>query len=171
MSTFEEKYRKKASSTGQAAVETEAPPSAPVSDAMDVLREAAKDEYKAFFPSAHPETDLWVRVSNANKNADVAMPYSYRNHMIYDGAGFVISMQFGTPVISVTLHGRNLQDLWRKLLSREVQWVMEYDPKKWEALPADAACITGIEIVRKPLPEGDDDVWREKNPTASTATH
>jgi hypothetical protein len=80
-------------------------------------------------------------------------------------------MHFATPVISVTLHGRNLQDLWRKLLSREIQWVMEYDPKKWEPLPEDAACITGIEIVRKPLPEGDDDVRREKNPVASTATH
>ncbi len=172
--TFEEKYRKK-SPTGPA-VEPDAPP-APlaVGGAMEILKEAAKDEYKACNTSAHPETDLWVRVSDANSNADVVLPYSYRNHMIYDGAGFVISMHFSTPVISVTLHGRNLDDLFRKLVKREVEWVMEYDPKKWEALPENAPCITGIEIKRAPLPErkhdDDDTTTGEKIAPGKTAKH
>src|ERR1019366_5864418 len=111
---------------------------------MDILKDAAKEQYKAFNASAHPETDIWFRVSNANSNSDVAIAYSYRNNMIYDGDGFVISMHFNTPVISVTLHGRNLHDLFHQLLKRKVEWVMEYDPKKWEPLPDNAACITGI---------------------------
>ena len=170
--TFEEKYRRKPVGGQATVVETEAPPSLPVGGAMDLLKDAAKDEYKAFNASAHPETDLWVRVSDANSNADVALPYSYRNHMVYDGAGFVISMHFSTAVISVTLHGRNLQDLFRKLLKREVEWVMEYDPKKWESLPDNAACITGIEIKRAPVKNGDDDAATgERNTPASAATH
>jgi hypothetical protein len=173
MSTFEEKYRKK-TATGQPTAETEALPAPPASGAMELLQEAAKDEYKSFNASAHPETDLWVRVSDANGNSDVALPYSYRTHMIYDGGGFMISMQFNTPVISVTLHGRNLHDLFRKLLKREVEWVMEFDATKWDALAGDAPCITGIEIKRKPLAEKEEEggtLPGEKTPRSKEEMH
>jgi len=174
MTTFEEKYRKK-TPAGQALPEPDTLPSPPpASGAMELLHEAAKDEYKAFNSSAHPETDLWVRVSSASKHADIAMPYGYRNHMIYDGDGFLISMHFGTPIISVTLHGRNMHDLFRKLLKREVEWVMEFDPKKWEPLSDDAACITGIEIKRKPIFEKEEDggtLPGEKIPRSKEAMH
>jgi hypothetical protein len=41
--------------------------------------------------------------------------------------------------------------LFRKLLKREVEWVMEFDTDKWDAPSEDAPCITEIEIARKPL--------------------
>jgi hypothetical protein len=121
--------------------------------AMGVLRAAAEEEYKAYNTAAHAKFQLWFRTSDASQHANTSMPYSYLNHMITDGSGFVISMHFSTPVISVTIQGRNLADLWRKLLEHEVEWVMEFDPRKWATPPEDAPCITGIEIVRKPLPE------------------
>lgn len=173
MSTFEEKYRKKASVSGQAAVEGDAAYCAPAADAMEVLREAAKDEYKAYNSSAHPEFNLWVRTGPGNAFADVSIPYSYCNHMITDGSGFVISLHYSTPVICVTLHGRNLQDVWRKLLRHEVEWVMEFDPKKWDTPAEGEPCITGIEVTHKPLPgkTEDDAPPGEKKTAASTARH
>ena len=158
MSGFEEKYRKRN------AAEASVPPGA-----MGVLRAAANEEYKAFNSSAQPKFQLWVRTSSANANADTSIPYSYLNHMISDGSGFIISMHFSTPVISVTLQGRNLEDLWRKLLEHEVEWVMEFDPRKWAA-PADyAPCITGIEIVRKPMPEAEEARLPGEKKSASTS--
>ncbi len=76
--------------------------------------------------------------------------------MITDGGGFVISQHYDTPVISVTVQGRNLQELFRKLLRHEVEWLMEFDARIWATPPEDAPCITGIEIKRKPLPEQND---------------
>ena len=106
---------------------------------------------------AQPQFELWVRTNSANADTDTAMPYSRRNHMITDGSGFVISQHYDTPIISVTVQGRNLQELFRKLLRHEVEWLMEFDPRKWAAPPEDAPCITGIEIKRKPLPERKDE--------------
>jgi hypothetical protein len=161
--TFEEKYRKK--TPGDAAPAAATP-------AIEVLKAAAKEEYKACNTSAHPELELWVRTSAANPNAETSIPYSYRNHMITDGSGFVISMHFSTPVISVTLQGRNLGELWRKLLRHEVEWVQEFDPRKW-AVPGDGEpCITGIQIARKPLPETDDGrLPGEKKESGKPSTH
>jgi hypothetical protein len=167
MTTFEERYRRKAVSVPSPLSETKDP------GAMELLQDAAKDEYKAYNAVAHPETDLWIRTGSANKNADVILPYSYRNHMIYDGSGFLISMHFSTPIISVTLHGRNLQELLRKLTKREVEWVMEFDPKKWGELSADAAYISKIEIKRAPIrgaADNDDDA-AGKQSFGSKATH
>lgn len=158
MSGFEEKYRKRNA--------TEAPTSP---GAMGVLRAAANEEYKAFNSSAHPKFQLWFRTSDASPHANTSMPYSYVNHMITDGSGFVISIHFSTPVISVTLQGRNLEDLWRKLLEHEVEWVMEFDPRKWAAPAEDAPCITGIEIVRKPMPEAEEARLPGEKKSASTS--
>jgi hypothetical protein len=164
MSAFEEKYRKK---TPGAELGTAA-----VTPATEVLKETAKEEYKAFETATHPKFDLWIRTSDASKHANTSIPYSRRNHMITDGNGFVISMHFDTPVISVTLQGRNLSELHARLLEHEVHWVMEFDPRKWAAPPQDAPCITGIEITRKPLPEQkDDDVPPEKEKTPASTTH
>ena len=158
MGAFVEKYPKRN------ATEAAASPGA-----MGVLRAAANDEYKAFNSAAHSKFQLWVRTSTANANADTSIPYSYLNHMISDGSGFVISMHFSTPVISVTLQGRNLEDLWRKLLEHEVEWVMEFDPRKWATPVEDAPCITGIQIVRKPLPEAEEARLPGEKKSASTS--
>jgi hypothetical protein len=160
MSAFEEKYRKR-----NPAEATQAAP------AMDVLKAAAKEEYKAFNANAHPELQLWVRVSAANACSDVALPFGYCNHMITDGSGFVISMHFNTPIISITIHGRNLVDLWRKLLKHEVEWIMEFDARKWEA-PGDAEpCITGIEIHRAERKNPDGMLPGENREPEKTTAH
>jgi hypothetical protein len=165
MSAFEEKYRKKSPGAEPAA------PSA--TPATEVLKEAAKEEYKAFIAAEHPRFNLWIRTNAANKDTDTSIPYSRMNHMITDGNGFVISLHYDTPIISVTLQGRNLGELHAKLLEHEVHWVMEFDPRKWTAPQEDAPCITGIEIKRKPLPEQkDDDVMAgEKKTSGKAAMH
>jgi hypothetical protein len=142
MSIFEEKYRKK--SLGP---EPAAPVAAPPKDAP------GKEIYQAFNAVQQPEFELWIRTSGVNTDTDTSLPYSRRNHMITDGSGFVISLHYDTPIISVTVQGRNLQELFRKLLRHELEWVMEFDPRKWAAPPEGEPCITGIEIKRKPLPE------------------
>jgi hypothetical protein len=148
MSAFDKKYRKKNTGAEPAA------PGAPI--ATDSAKAPAKEEYKAFSPAPHPKFMLWVRTSDASKHAHTSMPYSRINHMISDGNGFLISLHYDTPVISVTIQGRNLCELHRKLLDHEVDWVMEFDPRKWANPPDDAPCITAIEITRKPLPETKD---------------
>jgi hypothetical protein len=161
MSAFDEKYRKKTPG---------AEPAAPV--VAEPVREAGKEEYKAFDVATHPKFNLWIRTSDASKHAHTSMPYSRMNHMITDGNGFVISLHYDTPVISVTLQGRNLSELHARLLEHEVHWVMEFDPRKWAIPPQDAPCITGIEIKRKPLPEQKDgDVVPDENPLGKSATH
>ena len=142
MTAFDEKYRKKSPGAEPAATVA-----VPARDAT------GKEPYQAFNAVPQAQFELWVRTNSGNKNSDTAMPYSRRNHMITDGSGYVISQHYDTPVISVTVQGRNLQELFRKLLRHEVEWLMEFDPRKWAAPPDDAPCITGIEIKRKPLPE------------------
>jgi len=103
----------------------------------------------------------------------VYLPYSYRNHMISDGCGFVISMHYSTPIILVTLHGRNLQELVHWLSKRQIEWVMEYDARKWPELPPDAPCITGIDIRHAPRgPKKEDDALPgEKKEPEPASTH
>jgi hypothetical protein len=165
MTAFEEKYRRKVAGAEPSAL---VPPAQPVSP-----KAAGKEEYKAFCVSTHPKFNLWVRTSDASKHAHTAMPYSRINHMITDGSGFVVSLHYDSPVISVTIQGRNLRELHEKLLDHEVHWVMEFDPRKWATPPEDAPCITGIEIKRKPLPETKDDdaMPGEKSPPSKPATH
>jgi hypothetical protein len=162
MSAFDEKYRKKTPG-GE-------PPAPSAAAATEVLKEPAKDEYKAFEAATHPKFDLWIRTSDASKHANTSIPYSRRNHMITDGNGFVISLHYDTPIISVTLQGRNLGELHARLLEHEVHWVMEFDPRKWAVPPQDAPCITGIEITRKPLPEQKDDDLPPDNEKPSVST-
>lgn len=133
---------------------------------------SGKEAYQAFNAVPQAQFELWVRPSSTNKNADTAIPYSRRNHMITDGSGFVISQHYDTPVISVTIQGRNLQDLFRKLLKHEVEWLMEFDPRKHAEPPADAPCILDIKITRKPLPESKDDTLPGgQEPPSRPATH
>lgn len=146
MTAFDEKYREK-SLGGEPAVPVVAAPK----------ETSGKEPYAAFNALPQAQFDLWLRTNSANPDTDTTLPYSRRNHMITDGSGFVISQHYDTPVISVTVQGRNLQELFRKLLRHEVEWLMEFDPRKWATSPEDAPCITGIEIKRKPLPERKDD--------------
>ncbi|MBV8810664.1 MAG: hypothetical protein JO033_18500 [Acidobacteriaceae bacterium] len=169
MTTFEEKYRKK-QGLPDAAPDTPAHPS----PAMVMLRAAASDEYKAYNPMPHQELELWIRPNAANEWTDVYLPYSYRNHMISDGHGFVISMHFSTPIIVVTLHGRDLKELVHLLSKRQIEWVMEYDPRIWPELPPDKPCITGIEIRHAPRAakkEEEDALPSEKKAPEGRATH
>lgn len=165
---FEEKYRSKATFSGS----VPATPAMTPSPAMLTLKAAAGDEYKAWNAMAHPELELWIRPNSANAWTDVYLPYSYRNHMISDGAGFVISMHYSTPIILVTLHGRNLQELVHLLSKRQIEWVMEYDARKWPELPPDAPCITGIDIRHAPRPakKADDALPGEREPEPAS-TH
>jgi len=169
MSKFEEKYRKRTPG---------AEPGSAAAPAIEVLKAAASTddddkEYKAYNVVAHPEFELWVRPNAANENGDTSLPYGRRSHMITDGNGFVISQHYDTAIISVKLQGRNLQDLFRKLLKHEVEWVMEFDPRKWATPPDGEPCITGIEITRKPLPEkrDDDTLPGERRPSGKAAPH
>src|SRR5579863_10407567 len=135
MTAFDEKYRKKALGAESAAT-VAAPPK----------ETSGKEPYQAFNAVTQPQFELWVRTNSANADTDTALPYSRRNSMITDGSGFVISQHYDTPIISVTVQGRNLQELFRKLLRHEVEWVMEFDPRKWAAPPEGEPCITGIVI-------------------------
>jgi hypothetical protein len=168
MTTFEEKYRKKTPGA-----EPGAPVATPAMENPKAAASATKEEYKAYDVAPHPRFNMWIRTNAANKDTDTSIPYSRMNHMITDGNGFVISLHYDTPIISVTLQGRNLGELHVKLLEHEVHWVMEFDPRKWAAPPEDAPCITGIEIKRKPLPEqkDDDGLSGEKQTSAKAATH
>jgi len=169
MTAFEEKYRKKSGLVGAPPVMAARPPS----PAMEILK-AAAEEYKAYNAVAHPELELWIRPNATNEWTDVYLPYSYRNHMISDGHGFVISMHFNTPIILVTLHGRNLKELVHLLSKRQIEWVMEYDPRIWPELPPDKPCITGIEIRHAPRAvkkEEEDTLPGEKKPPEGTAAH
>ena len=170
MTTFEEKYRRK---SGMLDAPPATVPAAPPSPAMDMLKAAATEEYKAYNSVAHPELELWIRPNAANEWTDVYLPYSYRNHMISDGNGFVISMHFSTPIILVTLHGRNLKELVHQLSKRQIEWVMEYDPRRWPELPTHQPCITGIEIRHAPraAKKEDDTLPGEKKAPEGAATH
>jgi hypothetical protein len=111
---------------------------------------------------------------HANKIVtDVGIPYSCCNHMISDGSGFVISLHFNTPIICVTLQGRNLNDLFRKLLDDEVEWLMEFDARKWPTPGEHEPCITGIEVTHAPLPRrrSDDDALVGEAVAAKVASH
>jgi hypothetical protein len=46
-----------------------------------------------------------------------------------------------------------MKQLHHKLLRHEVEWVREFDPRKWPAPAENAPCITAIEIRHRPLPE------------------
>jgi hypothetical protein len=164
MTSFEEKYRKKTPGAEE--------PSAPVIETPQAAC-AAKEGYSAYSAVAQPKFNLWLRPNGANKDTDTSIPYSRVNHMITDGNGFEISLHFDTPIISVTLQGRNLGELHRKLLDHEVDWVMEFDPRRWAAPPEDAPCITGIQIKRKPVPERKevDVLPGEKRLSDKAATH
>jgi hypothetical protein len=160
MSSFEEKYRQK-----QGGGDT---PSPSLSPAMTTLHKAAREEYKAFNSVPHPKRKLWVRTNNANAFANVSLPYSLLNHIIYDGNGFVISLHFSAPIICVTIQGRNLGELHHKLLDDEIEWVQEFDARQWETPVDGEPCITGIEVSHAPrLPKKDSDGLAEENKVAA----
>jgi hypothetical protein len=167
MSGFEEKYRRRNPDAAPVAADT--------TPAIEVLKAAAEttDEYKAYNAVPHPKRKLWVRPNGVNPFTDVGIPYSCCNHMISDGSGFVISLHFNTPIICVTLQGRNLNDLFRKLLDDEVEWVMEFDARKWPTPGEHEPCITGIEVTHAPLPQrrSDDDALAGEKRVAKVASH
>lgn len=167
MTTFEEKYRAKN--------RTDAAPASPAAHvpAMEMLKAAAQDEYKAYNAFPHQELELWIRPNAANERPDVYLPYSYRNHTLSDGKGFFISMHYNTPIITVTIHGRNLQELAHLLPKRQVEWVKEYDAREHGELAAGAPCITGIEIKHAPRQGKKDDDTQpgEDKKVEGAATH
>jgi len=165
MTAFGEKYRKKSPGAEPSA------PTAPVAGESPTV--GGKEEYKAFCLATQPKFNLWIRTSDTSKHAHTDMPYSRINHMITDGNGFVISLHFDSPVISVTLQGRNLCALHEKLLDHEVHWVMEFDPRKFAPPAEDAPCITDIKLERKPLlkPKEDDALPGEQEPPGKPALH
>jgi hypothetical protein len=93
----------------------------------------AKDDYKAFYAQTQAQFDLWIRPNEANPSPAVSIPYSRRMNMTHDDGGwFIIIMQFDSgPILSVRLHGRDMEELFMKLLGHEVIYVREFDPRKW----------------------------------------
>ena len=170
--TFEEKYRRR---DGGAAT-TDAP-------AMEALKAAAdghtsekpKDEYRAFSTQSQPQFDLWIRPNAANASPALSLPYSRRASMTADDNFFVIIVQYDSgPVLSVRLHGRNLEELHMKLLAHEAVYVREFDPRKWPEVPGGEACITGIDVRYRPgpVPKSDEALPGEKKPEPEgTMTH
>jgi hypothetical protein len=134
----------------------------------------ANDEYRAFAAQAEPQFDLWIRTNEANASPATSIPYSRRVNMTADDFGFLIGMQFDSgPVLSVRLHGRNLDELHMKLLAHEVVYVREFDPRKWPEVPEGEACITGIDVRYRPVPvpKNDDTLPPQKNEPEGTTTH
>jgi hypothetical protein len=123
MSAFEEKYRKKTPGAE--------PAPAAATPATEVPQGSRERGIQSVRGGHASEVRLVDSHERCDKHANTSIPYSRRNHMITDGNGFVISMHFDTPVISVTLQGRNLSELHARLLEHEVHWVMEFDPRKW----------------------------------------
>lgn len=152
--TFEEKYRK-SGRTSLADASAEQSDAAPALPAMDTLKAAANttDDYKAFYPQSQPQFDLWVRPNEANDSPATAIPYGRRVNMTVDDGWFVIIMQFDSgPVLSVRLHGRNLEEIFMRLLGHEVVYVREFDARKWSEVPEGEPCITGIDVRYRPAP-------------------
>ena len=151
--TFEEKYQK--SKRNPVADAPPVEPGTPSLPAMETLKAAAKvkDEYRAFGTQSQPQFDLWIRPNQANASPAIAIPYSRRATMIVDDGFFVIIMEFDSgPVLSLRLHGRNLEELFMKLLAHEAVYVREFDARKWSELAEGEPCITGIDLRYRPVP-------------------
>src|SRR5579863_7083964 len=97
--SFEDKYKRRNP------VVTEAPADTSAINTLKSLAEVA-DEYEAFHCQSDPQFDLWLQTSNANEDPETSIPYGRRNKMTTDGAGFLITLHFDGPVLSVRLHGR-----------------------------------------------------------------
>jgi hypothetical protein len=161
---FEDKYKRRNP------VVTEAPADATAMDTLKSLAEVA-EEYDPFRFQSDPQFDLWLQTSDANEDPETSLPYGRRNKMTTDGAGFLITMHYDGPVLSVRLHGRGLKELHYKLLRHEVEWVREFDPRKWQAPAEGKPCVTAIEIRHRPLPERNTDaVPGEKKSDPDKAT-
>jgi hypothetical protein len=110
--------------------------------------EAIHSEYEAYrFSSAlqAPPT-LWVRCHVGKSACDFAPAYAFRRHLHYDGNGYFIGMNYTDCRVQV--FGRNLHDLFLKLLRNEVEWIQEHDPRKWQtpSEESSAPIITSIKI-------------------------
>lgn len=163
MTSFEEKYRPRNGGTPS--------PTMPAASAVETLQaeeaEAAaraKDDYRAYSTQAQAQFDLWIRPNSANPSPAVTVPYSRRANMTHDDGGwFIIIMHFDSgPILSVRLHGRDMEELFLKLLAHEVIYVREFDPRKWPEVPAGEACITGIDVRYKQEPRDKDAMAGEK---------
>jgi hypothetical protein len=148
--SFEDKYKRRNPVVAETTAEA---------SAMETLKTLADvaEEYEAFHCQSEPQFDLWLRTGDSNEDPETSIPYARRNKMTTDGAGFLITMHFDGPVLSVRLHGRGLAQLHHKLLRHEVEWVREFDPRKWQAPAESEPCVTAIEIRHRPLPEKNPD--------------
>ncbi len=169
MTSFEEKYRAKNRPGAPSSMEVLKAAAAPEAPAT------AKDDYKAFYPQTQAQFDLWIRPNAANASPATSIPYSRRVNMTVDDGWFVIIMQFDSgPVQSVRLHGRNLEEVFMKLLGHEVVYVREFDPRIWPELPEGEACITGIDVRYRLEPrakEEDDTLPGERQAPDKPASH
>lgn len=163
MTSFEKKYRPRNGEMPS--------PAMPAADAVGTLREegaetvvSAKDDYKAYYAQIQAQFDLWIRPNSANPSPAVTIPYSRRANMTHDDGGwFIIIMHYDSgPILSVRLHGRDMEELFMKLLAHEVIYVREFDPRTWPEVPAGETCITGIDVRYKQEPRDKDAMTGEK---------
>jgi hypothetical protein len=136
------------------------------------IASTAKDGYKAFYSQTQAQFDLWIRPNASNPSPAVSIPYSRRMNMTHDDGGwFLIIMHFDSgPILSVRLHGRDMEELFMKLLGHEAIYVREFDPRKWPEVPAGEACITGIDI-RYRQPHDKDPVTADEAEALKPSTH
>ncbi len=91
---------------------------------------------------------LWIRVSSSNKTStQIAPAYRCLDMMHTDGNGLMIYLRFPT-LQSVVIFGFNLYPLYEKLLTHEVEWIQEFDPKLWKEPARTEPCVSGIEVRR-----------------------
>ena len=117
--------------------------------ASTIVKNAArnKEEYSAFKPCTGPGRMLLFRVASSNKSRPLGASYAVLNGIQTDGRGNGITMAFGN-FLKVVVFGHNLQPIFEKLLTHEVEWIEEFDSKLWKEPPQDAPCVLGIEIRR-----------------------
>jgi hypothetical protein len=117
--------------------------------------ESVKVEYQAyrFSSSGQAPLCLWIRRHVGKGACDFAPTYAYRRSLNYDGNGYFISMNYTDCRVQV--FGRNLHDLFLKLLRCEVEWIQEHDPQNWKPPEAATPIITAIKVLFKPTDPND----------------
>ena len=147
-----DKYKHRPSPTGSLAAPSE-----------DLPQEEDGKSYLAYRPTTKARRLMVRRAREAHR----APGYQYLVDVMWDGdKGEQIGLVFSHTTILVS--GKNLQDLAQQLAGEKVQFIQEFDPKRWPMPAADEPVITSIEYTSRvtgPL-SGEDQAGQKKPVTA-----
>jgi len=147
-----DKYKHRPSPTGSLAAPAE-----------DLPQEEDGKSYLAYRPTTKARRLMVRRAREAHR----APGYQYLVDVMWDGdKGEQIGLVFSHTTILVS--GKNLQDLAQQLAGEKVQFIQEFDPKRWPMPAADEPVITSIEYTSRvtgPL-SGEDQAGQKKPVTA-----